>query len=114
MSDPGEVTCRLTGRVTFDTLARTRAEGEARIAEAGERVIVDLSELQHGNSAAVAVLMAWWRLADHLDKSIVFANAPAGLRNIIELSGMTSVLPLAASAEVDGAGSAGLWSPAHE
>lgn len=94
---------RLTGAVTFDSMARIRAEGAAAIAAAGKRVLVDLSGLERGNSVAVALLMAWLRAAQHEDKSLVFAGAPAELTNIIELSGMTDVLPLqdAAPAQID-------------
>lgn len=86
---------RLDGAVSFETMARIRAEGEAAIAAAGEHAIMDLSGLEHGNSVTVALLMAWLRAAESAGKELVFTAAPAELINIIELSGMTSVLPLA-------------------
>jgi phospholipid transport system transporter-binding protein len=79
-------------------MARIRAEGAAAIAAAGEHVQVDLSGLERGNSVAVALLMAWLRTAQGDDKSLVFTGAPAELTNIIELSGMSDVLPLQESA----------------
>lgn len=87
-------THRLTGAVTFANLVPVRAEGEAAIAAAGERAVVDLAGLEDGNSAAVAVLMAWYRKARTLGKDIVFLDAPAEVRNIIKLSGLNGVLPL--------------------
>lgn len=86
---------RLDGAVSFETMAEIRAQGEAAIAEAGERAVVDLSGLKHGNSVTVALLMAWLRAAERDGKEVVFIAAPVELVNIIELSGMTSVLPLA-------------------
>ncbi len=94
MNDAVEAAFRPTGRVTFGNLLRLRQEGEAAIAAAPEKAVVDLSGLENGNSAAVALLMAWFRAARNLDKSIVFTRAPTGIRNIIELSGMHDVLPL--------------------
>lgn len=85
---------RLEGRVTFDNLLTLRREGEAAIAAAGDHVVVDLGGLDNGNSAAVALLMAWYRAADERDKTIEFAAPPEELENIIELSGLDEVLPL--------------------
>ena len=92
MSDA--VSHSLTGSVTFTNLAAVRAAGEAAIAAAGERAVVDLSGLTDGNSAAVAVLVSWYRHAQGLGKDIVFLDAPAEVRNIIGLSGLSRVLPL--------------------
>jgi phospholipid transport system transporter-binding protein len=79
-------------------MARIRAEGAAAIAAGGDTVMVDLSGLEQGNSVAVALLMAWLRAAARDGKSLSFTGAPAELTNIIELSGMTDVLPLHDSA----------------
>lgn len=86
---------RLEGAVSFETMARIRAAGEAAIDEAGERAVVDLSGLESGNSVTVALLMAWLRAAERAGKTLVITAAPVELINIVELSGMTSVLPLA-------------------
>lgn len=97
MNASGPATYRVDGRITFDSLTRVRTEGEARIAEAEGPVVIDLSGLEHGNSAAVALLMAWWRDAEHQEKAISFVGAPAALRNIVELSGVSDILPLGAA-----------------
>ncbi len=94
MNDAVEASFRPGGRVTFDNLLRIRQEGEAAIAAAPGEAVVDLSGLENGNSAAVALLMAWLRAARDLDKPIVFTRVPTGIRNIVELSGMNDVLPL--------------------
>jgi ABC-type transporter Mla MlaB component len=108
LSGADDLTYRLSGRVTFDNLVQIREEGEAAIVGAGDRAEIDLSGLEHGNSAAVALLMAWFRAAESLDKRIVFEAPPIELVNIVELSGLTDVLPLsgsgtaAARSELDG------------
>lgn len=97
MNPSGSATFQVDGRITFDSLSRVRAEGEAWIAEAEGPVVIDLTGLEHGNSAAVALLMAWWREAEHQEKAISFVGAPAALRNIVELSGVSDILPLGAA-----------------
>lgn len=94
MSEAGGVDYRLSGRVTFGNLVRIREEGEEAIARAGDRVVIDLSGLESGNSAAVALLMAWFRAAEHGGKSIRFLAPPEELENIVDLSGLIDVLPL--------------------
>lgn len=85
---------RVDGPVTFHNLERIRKEGEVAIEAAGERVNIDLSGLEQANSAAVALLMAWYRAAEGDGKAIAFVDAPVALVNIVELSGMTEVLPI--------------------
>ena len=94
MSEAVPAAYRVNGRVTFANLMHIREEGEAAIAEAGDPVVIDFTGLENGNSAAVALLMAWLRAADDLGKSIEFVAAPTELENIVELSGMTDVLPM--------------------
>lgn len=96
MSD-GAINYRIDGRVRFANLMEIREAGEAAIDAGGERVVIDLSGLENGNSAAVALLMAWYRAADAQDKSIRFVRAPVELENIIELSGLRDVLPIEAA-----------------
>lgn len=90
---------RLEGRVSFDNLVQLRREGEAALAQAADPAVMDLSGLSHGNSAAVALLMAWFREAEHHDKTVRFVHVPEEVKNIIELSGMSDVLPLADAEE---------------
>lgn len=89
-----ESTYRLEGPVTFANVDAVRAAGEAAIAAAGDHPVVDLSGLESANSVAVALLMAWFREATHLGKTVAFRDASAGLRNIVDLSGLGGVLPL--------------------
>lgn len=95
MSDA--VDYRVTGRVRFANLMDIREAGEAAITAGGDDVVVDLSGIENGNSAAVALLIAWYRAAESQDKSIRFVAAPAELENIVELSGLRDVLPLTAN-----------------
>lgn len=94
MSD-GAASFRPEGRVTLETLMDLRTRGEAAIAEAGESVVFDLSGIDNGNSAGVALLIAWFREAERLEKRIEFRGVPKDLRDIIGLSGLTDVLPIA-------------------
>lgn len=81
--------------MTLDNLVAIRSEGEAALAAAGSATSIDVSGLVGGNSAALALLMAWFREANAQGKELVFTAIPAELEKIIELSGMSAVLPIA-------------------
>lgn len=94
MSEAATSDFRVSGPVTFANVTGIRARGEAAIAAGGDRVVLDVSGIEHGNSVALALLIAWFRAAEVAGKSIVFTGVPAELENIVELSGLTDVLPL--------------------
>jgi len=94
LNDAAAVRVPVEGTVTFDDLMARREAGERAIADADAAVVFDLGGLDAGNSAAVALLMAWFRAAERDGKTVRFVRVPQQLRSILELSGMTGVLPL--------------------
>ena len=80
--------------MNLENLLEHRRRGEAAIGAAGTRVCIDLSGLTNGNSAALALLLAWCRAARAGDKALVFTGVPEKLRSIIGLTGMAELLPL--------------------
>ncbi|MEM8769012.1 MAG: STAS domain-containing protein [Pseudomonadota bacterium] len=84
--------------VGFEGLVALRDEGDAHIdAEAEPRF--DLSGLEIASSAAVAVLIAWFRYAHAHGKVVRFLAVPPALMNIIEVSGLREALPVDAPPE---------------
>lgn len=88
----------LPDKITLDNIADVRALGEKHIFEQktaeGNECTFHLSGLEQFNSLAVALLMAWFRYAHAHGKSIVYVDVPHDLRNIIDVSGLTEVLPI--------------------
>ena len=83
--------------VDFENLAALRAAGEHYLDEEPEPVF-DLGALVNSSSAAVAVLIAWFRYAHGLGKAVRFVRVPLGVMNIIDVSDLTDVLPVENSA----------------
>jgi anti-anti-sigma factor len=98
LSDVPAVSHCVSGPVTFDNLMAMRSAGEAVIERAEGPVLMELEALDGGSSAAVALLMAWYRAAVARDKSVTFHSVPPEVIKIIELSGLADVLPLTAEA----------------
>jgi ABC-type transporter Mla MlaB component len=89
----------LEGSVDFDNLVEVRDAGDVRIAQTtqnqnGQGLTLSLRGLTEANSVTVALLIAWMRSANNRRISIVYVDVPQELRNIIDFSGLTQVLPL--------------------
>lgn len=70
-----------------------RGYGERHI-EACEQPVFDLSGLANSSSAAVALLVAWFRYAHVRGKVVTFEQVPMELMNIIEVTELSEVLPV--------------------
>lgn len=82
--------------VTFANLMAVRLEGEAHI-DQSDAADFDLSSLESGNSAVVALLIGWFRYAHTHGKVVRFLHVPVTIMNIIEVSDLDEVLPLVIS-----------------
>lgn len=84
----------LAGEVDAGNFVQWQHRGEDYIAACEDVPCIDLSDLARSNSLTVALLLAWLRYAAGQQKSVRFAHSPASLRNIIQFSGLTELLPL--------------------
>ena len=80
-------------RVEFENLTEVRADGEVYIDDHDPGKF-DLSALRESNSAAAALLVAWFRYAHRHDKKVTFVGVPAALGNILEVTELAAVLPV--------------------
>ncbi len=88
--------------VGFDGLIALRELGDAYI-DAEAEPSFDLSGLAEASSAAVAVLIAWFRYAHARGKVVHFFSVPPALMNIIEVSGLRQALPVETTSAVTSA-----------
>ena len=89
----GEVLA-LTGDLSFETVPAVLAQTEqfAARADLPERVTIDFAAVTGVDSAVVALLLEWRRLAAARGKSLEFANLPANLLAIAELYGVAELI----------------------
>lgn len=74
---------RLTGALTFDTVATLAAPVDAHT--------IDLGGLVATDSAGLALLLDWWRQARSDGRKLVFVAVPARLRDLIRVNGLAPV-----------------------
>jgi ABC-type transporter Mla MlaB component len=94
----------LPAEVNFDNLVSIREAGKRHIDAAGsaangatDEAEFDLGGLGDASSAVVALLIAWFRYGHAHGKVVRFLHVPVAIMNIIEVSDLAEVLPIAAA-----------------
>ena len=84
----------LKGDLSFESIPAVLAETATYVArpDLPERLTIDFSEIAAVDSAAVALLLEWRRLAQRLGKSLSFSNLPANLLALAELYGVADII----------------------
>jgi len=90
----GQACYRLGAVVRYDDVATLRAAGERFIDTTPGVLTFSLAELVESNSVVVALLLAWVRYAGARGRTLQIVDVPQDLRNIIELYGVSTLLPL--------------------
>lgn len=81
----------LHGELTFATVPALLTESDALLAGATE-LCIDLAGVQRADSAGLALLAEWLRLASGRQQAITYINAPTQLHNLAKVSGLEQVL----------------------
>jgi phospholipid transport system transporter-binding protein len=84
----------LTGALSFDTIPQVLEESAAYAARTDlpDRLTIDFSGITNVDSAAVALLLDWRRMAVKRGKTLVFVNLPANLLALAELYGVAELI----------------------
>lgn len=82
---------RLHGALDFTTVGAIWSAGNELVGS-GKVQQVDLAFVERTDSAGVALLLEWSRIARQAGVDIVFRNAPGQMRAIVRASGVDDVL----------------------
>lgn len=83
----------VTGPMVIDSAAALKKAGDGAVAEGA--AVVNLSAVTDADSAAVAVLLSWLRVAQERKQILSIVNPPASIRSLATLYGVAELLPLA-------------------
>lgn len=89
----GEGRFLLHGHLDLDTVPEALKQGAEAFHDV-EGVVLDLVEVDRVDSAGLALLVEWTRLARRRGGRIRFVNAPQGLRNLASVCGVDQALKL--------------------
>lgn len=83
----------VSGALTIDsakTLQRFPFEQHAK----DERLVVDMAQVEAVDSAAVSLMLSWLRQAKAQGLQLSFIHVPTNLHSLVDLYGLSEVLPL--------------------
>lgn len=86
----------VVGELGFETVRSLLMSSGTRFTGAGPQFEVDLSGVTQGDSAGLALLIEWLKLATRLGKTVRFTRVPAQLRALAQISEIDGFLPLSA------------------
>lgn len=88
---PGQFS--LAGELSFATVPQLVEAGES-LFEGVDQVSVDLTNVGRSDSAGLALLVSWIRLARQQGKQLSFHQIPEQLLGLARVSGVDHILPL--------------------
>jgi phospholipid transport system transporter-binding protein len=83
----------ISGELTLSTAGDVLTESRTQFSQAQD-LDIDLAQVSRADSAALALLISWMRLAKQSDKNIQFHNLPSQMLAIAKASGLDAILPL--------------------
>jgi len=83
----------VTGALTIDTAKDHQRLPSARSTQEGAWV-VDMAQVESVDSAAVSLMLSWMRQAGSQGRDVSFIHVPENLRSLVDLYGLSEVLPL--------------------
>lgn len=87
------------GAVTIDNVVTVMERGVVLFDR--EDLIIDLAQVTDVDSSAVSMLLQWQREALHRNRQIRFANVPPKLQSLIQLYGVSELIPWNAETSPD-------------
>lgn len=85
----------LRGELTFATVMGLSRSSSAQLWQDGA-VTLDLAGVTRTDSAGLALLVEWIRIARRKGKSIQFRNIPEQMMAVAQVAGIADLLPVAA------------------
>ena len=90
--------CSIEGDMNFSSVEQL-LKGSITYFVAGSELLFDLGKVQHADSAGVALLVEWLRLAKEKQIRVQFRNIPPQMLAIIEVSDLQRRLPITNSGQ---------------
>ncbi len=84
----------VVGKMNFATVPCLLSQSSEKFRAVDVEINFDLAGVAHADSAGLALLLEWCRLAKVAKKKINFVNVPGQLLNLTKVSGLSHILEL--------------------
>lgn len=85
----------IQGELSFVTVPNFWTTSQSHFVDPPAALQIDLGAVTRTDSAGLALLVEWMRLARRQNRSITFRNVPQQLLNLARVSGVDQLLPMA-------------------
>lgn len=82
---------KLSGELGFGTVSRLLKDARTEFS-GGNAIEIDLSGVTRADSAGLALLVEWLRVAERSGNSLGFVNMPAQMQSIARICGLDDIL----------------------
>ncbi len=89
---PGHI--KLCGDLTFATVAALQQASQRLLTRASGEITIDLSGIRRADSAGLALLVEWLRLAKKQNKRLTLINLPQQLLTMAKTYDLQRLLPI--------------------
>jgi ABC-type transporter Mla MlaB component len=86
---------QLAGQLTYDNACSSEAVIETLLSDLESGLVLDFSKVDRVDTAGIAVILSWTRLAQKNQQSFEVKGLPTQALALIQNSGLTALLPLA-------------------
>ena len=87
-----ETVYRIIGELNMSTVPQLLHDMSEVFSVNGESRVIDLAEVSRSDSAGLALLLEWQRLAQEQDIQLTFRNLPEQMQAIIQVSGLDKLI----------------------
>lgn len=84
---------KVSGAMVIASATELKEAGESALLSGA--TVVDLAEVAEADSSAVAVLLAWTRVAQERKQALAIVDVPESIKSLAALYGVAELLPLA-------------------
>jgi anti-anti-sigma factor len=91
-SDPAAPAIRVSGDLAFTTAGPLRAAVERLLAERPARLVFDFADLLFIDSTGLSVIVHAWQQGQQGGTTIALRDSPPFLENVLNITGVTSLL----------------------
>lgn len=83
---------RIVGELNMSSVPQLLADMASLFNDNGQTRVIDLSDVSRSDSAGLALLLEWLRLARERDIQLSFRNLPEQMQAIIQVSGLQQLI----------------------
>ncbi len=87
-------TIKISGALIFATVSSLWEQSKKLFTTPAKQLFFDFDAVTQSDSAGVALLLAWIRIARVQQKEISFLSLPEQMRAIARVSGLEAILPI--------------------